>query len=360
MQEKDYLLSLSQCPILSPSRLKRLRDFFNTWEKIWKSTETDLLKAGLQSIEANEFITFRKTFNIEKYLDELKQININFITSDEPLYPKLLLETHNPPLLLYYQGNVEIFNQPSIAVVGPRQASFYGKQVVKKIVSELAQAGFLIISRLALGIDSEAHQTTLEHNGKTAAVLGTGLNTIYPSINRNLAQDIIKEGCLISEFAPGTPPLKNNFPRRNRLIAGLAQATLVIEASEKSGALITARFALAENREVMAIPGSIFSPYSQGTNNLIKLGAWPITEAQDIFSILDIDIISNQIPSPPQLQASEKENEILKFLDYEPRHINEITHLTKLDMSEINSRLTIMELNGIVKNTGNMHYIRLI
>jgi DNA processing protein len=343
MEEKCYLLALSQCPTLSPSRLKRLRGFFNAWEKIWMATKIDLLKSGLQLSEANEFSAFRKTFNIEKYLNELQNNHINFITSEEPLYPKLLLEIHNPPLLLYYQGNLEIFNQPSIAIVGSRQSSFYGKQVVKKIVSELAQAGFLIISGLALGIDTEAHQVTLVYKGKTAAVLGTGLNYIYPSINRDLAQDIIKEGCLISEFPIGTPPLKNNFPRRNRLIAGLAQVTLVIEASEKSGALITARFALAENREVMAIPGSIFSPSSQGTNNLIKLGAWPITNAQDIFSILGIEVILNTMPSERQVQASEKENEILKFLDYEPRHINELVQLTQLDTSTINSRLTIME-----------------
>lgn len=360
MNEKHFLLALSQCPILSPSCLKRLRGFFNIWKKIWEASKLNLLKAGLQPTETNEFIIFRKTFRIKKYLDELKQKNINFITSDEPLYPKLLLQIHNPPLLLYYQGNLEIFNQPSIAVVGPRQASFYGKQVVEKIVSELTKAGFLIISGLALGIDSETHQTTLKYKGKTAAVLGTGLDTIYPSINRSLAQEITKEGCLISEFSPDTPPLKNNFPRRNRLIARLAQATLVIEASEKSGALITARFALAENREVMAVPGSVFSPFSQGTNNLIKLGAWPITNVQDIFSILKIDVVPSQSSVSPQLQTSEKEKEILKFLDYEPRHINEITHLTKLDMSIINSMLTIMELNGLVKNTGNMHYIRLI
>jgi len=360
MEEKDYLLALSQCSILSPSRLKRLRGFFNTWEKIWKASETNLLKSGMQTTEVIELITFRKTFDIKKYLDQLQSLQIKFITTDELLYPKLLLHIHNPPLILYYRGNLKIFNQPSIAVVGPRQASFYGKQVVTKLITELTQAGFLIISGLALGIDTAAHEATIQANGKTAAVLGTGLDTIYPSINKALAKEIIKDGCLISEFPPGTPPLKNNFPRRNRLIAGLAQATLVIEASERSGALITARFALAENREVMAIPGSIFSPYSQGTNNLIKLGAWPITEAKDIFSILGMDITLNQTPTTTKLKASEKEKEILKFLEYEPRHINELVQLTQLDTSTINSRLTIMELQGLVKNVGNMRYIRLL
>ncbi|QQS60572.1 DNA-protecting protein DprA [Candidatus Falkowbacteria bacterium] len=360
MQEKHFLLALSQCPTLSPSRLKRLRGFFNSWEKIWNASETNLLKSGMQAIEVTELINFRKTFEIEKYLDQLESLRIEFITTDELLYPKLLLHIHNPPLVLYYRGNLEIFDQPSIAVVGPRQASFYGKQVVKKIISELTQAGFLIISGLALGIDTEAHQVTLDNNGKTAAVLGTGLDTIYPSINKSLAEEIIKDGCLLSEFPPDTPPLKNNFPRRNRIIAGLAQATLVIEASEKSGALITARFALAENREVMAVPGSIFSPSSQGTNNLIKLGAWPITETQDIFSILGMNVTLDQTPTATKLQASEKEEEILKFLEFEPRHINELVELTQLDMSTINSRLTIMEINGLVKNIGNMQYIRIL
>ena len=336
-----------------------MRGFFNTWEKVWKASEANLLKSGMPATEVIELITFRKTFNIEKYLDKLGSFQIKFITTDELLYPKLLLQIHNPPFILYYRGNLEIFNRPSIAVVGPRQASFYGKQVVIKIISELVQAGFLIISGLALGIDTEAHQVTLDNNGKTAAVLGTGLDTIYPSINRSLSEKIIKDGCLISEFPPDTSPLRNNFPRRNRIIAGLAQATLVIEASEKSGALITARFALAENREVMAVPGSIFSPSSQGTNNLIKLGGWPITETQDIFSILGMDITLDHAPTVTKLQASEKEAEILKFLEFEPRHINELVELTQLDTSIINSRLTIMELNGLVKNIGNMNYIRL-
>jgi DNA processing protein len=358
MQDKDFLLALCQSHIIGPSRLKRLWAYFNTWQKTWQASEQELIQAGLSPSESTELWLFKQSFNITEYQETLEKNNIKTITTTEPLYPKLLQHIYAPPLL-YYQGDLSIFNQPSIAVVGSRLSSYYGQQVVEKIVGELAHAGFLIISGLALGIDTLAHNVTLKVKGKTVAVLGSGLKNIYPRSNYNLAKEISAEGCLLSEFSPTSPPLKGNFPRRNRLIAGLAQATLVIEASEKSGALITARWALAENREVMAVPGSIFSPYSQGTNNLIKLGAFPVTSAADIFSILEIEQPLPLIESLSSPEGTDNEKEILKFLSYEPLHINQLAKNTKLDIKIINSRLTIMELNGLVKNVGNMHYIRI-
>ena len=291
MSPKDYLLALCQCPKLGPSRLKRLRDFFDTWENIWKASVPQLQQAKLENPIISELISLRKEFNIENFKKTLVEKNIRTISVDEINYPSLLKQIYLPPPLLYYQGSLDFFKQPTIAVVGTRQPSYYGKQVANSIVRELTKLGFIIISGLAVGIDGIAHTTTLNAQGNTIAVLGSGLNCIYPSQNKLLAKDIIKYGCLISEFSPDTPPHKSNFPRRNRIIAGLAQATLVIEASKKSGALITAHYALQENRDVMAIPGNIFSPLSQGTNDLIKQGASLITDISDIISILRMEHI---------------------------------------------------------------------
>ncbi len=286
MTEKDFLLALCQCSKLGPSRLKRLRTFFNTWENIWRASPRELQLAKLEPSIISELILLRKNFDIENFKKSLIEKNIKTVSLDESDYPPLLQQIYLPPLLLYYQGSLDFFNQPSIAIVGTRQPSYYGKQVTKYLVQELSRFGFIIVSGLATGVDEIAHTVTLQKQGKTVAVLGSGLNNIYPSQNKLLAERIIKHGCLISEFSPNTLPLRSNFPKRNRLIAGLAQATLVIEASEKSGGLVTAHYALQENREVMAVPGSIFSPQSIGTNNLLKKGATLITNLSDILSTL--------------------------------------------------------------------------
>lgn len=361
MEEKDFLLAISQCNKIGPSRLKRLRAYFFSWQKAWEAPVSALQKAGLDNAAISELIYFRKNFKIEIFKKSLTEENIQTLSVDESNYPALLKQIYLPPPILYYQGilTTDFFSQPTISIVGSRRPSAYGKQIVERLVRDLAKINFIIISGLALGIDELVHNITLEEKGKTIAVLGSGLNNIYPSCNKLLAEKISQSGCLISEFPPDTPPFKGNFPQRNRIIAGLAQATLLIEASEKSGSLITAHYALQENREVMAIPGNIYSPMSRGTNNLIKDGAALITETKDILKILKFEDVQEKIPVKETVTLSPEETLILKFLSHEPKHINEITQNTKLDMGLINSRLTIMELKGLVKNTGNMSYIRL-
>lgn len=285
---------------------------------------------------------------------------IGAVVLEEENYPALLKRIHKPPEKLFYRGSLEIFSRSCLAIVGARKISVYGTQAAGRIVKPLARTGLGIISGLAFGIDALAHSLALEENGLTAAVLGCGLDTIYPATHRRLAEDIIKKGgCLISEFPPGVPAFKTNFPRRNRLIAGLALGTLVIEAAERSGSLITARHALAENREVMAVPGSIFTATSAGTNGLIKLGAQVVTSAEDVIAILKLDLPPLSHASVVSAQLSASEGEILKHLSHEPRHIDEIAAALQLDIRSINSRLTIMEMAGLVKNTGNLRYIRL-
>lgn len=358
MKEKDCLLALTQSEILGPSRLQRLRGFFNSWEKIWEAKTDDLKKVGLKNSQIEKFMYHRRNFSFIKAITELKEKNINYITLDESTYPKLLKIIPNPPPLLYYQGDLTVFTSTSLAVVGARKMSAYGELVVKKFIPELAKAGFLIISGLALGVDGLAHNLTLEHGGKTVAVLGSGLDYIYPQRHQSLAKIIKQRGCLISQFKPKTPPLKQNFPQRNYLIAGLASATLVVEAGEKSGALHTAQSTKKIGRLVLSVPGNIFSPHSAGTHHLLKNGARIITNVKDIYTIYNM-IIPKKISKKSSSALSTEDTYILRYLHYEPQHINELQKQTKLDIKAINSRLTIMEMNGIVRHTGNMYYIRL-
>lgn len=215
------------------------------------------------------------------------------------------------------------------------------------------------MSGLALGIDTSAHQNAIDNNLKTIAFLGCGVDQVYPRTNQNLANKIINHGgAIMSEFPTKTEPLKGNFPRRNRLIAGTCFATLVIEAAQKSGALITARYALEENREVMTIPGPIYNENSYGTNNLLKAGAKIITEANDIMDGLNLEALKLKNINKNLLSEEENDIKIINFLQTGPKHIDMIVRETKLDINIINSRLTIMEIKGLVKNLGNMEYIK--
>jgi DNA processing protein len=247
-----------------------------------------------------------------------------------------------------------------IAVVGTRKFTNYGQQITEEIVSQLAQQGITIISGLALGIDGIAHNATIEAGGKTIAVLGTGINKkhIYPAAHYQLSEKIIASGgALISEYPPGALPSKYSFPRRNRIIAGLSVGTLVIEAPEESGSLITAQYALDNNREVFAIPQNITSINSTGVNNLLKNGAHLITQAEDILEVLNLEKIKEFIDNQEIIPDSPTEAKILEILTKEPIHVDVITKKTQLDSSTVNATLTLMEMKGKVRNLGGMNYI---
>ncbi len=357
MEGKDYLLALCQCAALGPSRLARLRTRFNSWKEIWEAPPRELLAAGLASEVIAELHSVRKDFDWQKLKSELERYSIKTIAPEETLYPRLLKQTHLPPLL-YYKGALDCLKRPTLAVVGTRKPTPYGLQITSKLLEPLIRSGVTIVSGLALGIDALAHTAAIDGGGETAAVLGCGLDTIYPATNRRLAERVTRQGCLISEFRPGTPAYKTNFPRRNRLIAGLSLATLVIEAAGKSGALITAHQSLNDNRDVLAVPGNILSPYSEGTNALLKLGAKVITSADDIFEALGLTSSAAE-RSNTDGNATPEEKELLALLGSEALHINELVRRTALDIKSINSRLTVMELNGLVKNVGNTTYVRL-
>jgi DNA processing protein len=357
MEGKIFLAGLTAFAKFGPRRLKKLEDYFSNWENAFKSSISDLHFAGIEDKIAQEFLKERKTINLEKIRETLQKEKINLISLNEQEYPRNLKQISDPPALLYIKGNLRS-DLPLLAVVGARKNTPYGERAINSLLPSIISKNVGIVSGLAIGTDSRAHEEALKNNGYTIAVLGAGLDkkSIYPQINLTLAEKIINSGgAVISEFPPETPPLRQNFPLRNRIIAGISKGVLIIEAGLKSGSLITARLALEENREVLAVPGSIFSPQSEGPNNLIKQGAKPVASGEDVLEIFSEKEISSSLAKQKNAERdwsgfSEKERIILLNLSDDPISADELKEKAKLDIREINSTLSILEINGTIKN----------
>ncbi len=287
--ERIYYIAFNCLIDFTYQQYRLLLKSFSFLAKAFFSSYSDLIKAGLNSKTISSFIEKRKKFNIEKILDYIKKENIKVCIFSDNNYPKLLKNIYNPPPIFYYKGNLDINWDYTLSVVGSRKMTSYGEKVVFKLIPPLIQNNIAIISGLAIGIDSMAHRITINNKGKTIAILGSGLNynSIYPPFNRDLVDEIIKnDGLIISEFPLDTPAFSYNFPQRNRIIAGLSKATLVIEASQKSGSLITAKHALEEGREILSVPADIFNEAYCGNNDLIKKGAVVVNDIDDILDLL--------------------------------------------------------------------------
>lgn len=359
LQKNQYLIALSHFSKFGPARLKRLKDYFSSFEGAFKADLKELVKAKIEEAVASEFISFRSQIKIEDILKKLQEEEIDVIDIEDENYPELLKEIYNPPQILYYRG-VLFQNEKCLAVVGSRNYTNYGKQIIDDIVRKISKTGICIVSGLALGVDAHAHNVAIEENTRTIAVLGTGLDkrSIYPAHNRYLAEKILKSGgAIISEFPIGTQPLRHHFPQRNRIISGLSVATLVVEAKSRSGALITAKDALEQNREVLAVPGNIYSSLSEGPNKLIKDGARAITSYEDLVESLDLENVKNYIKTVAVKPENKEEEEILKYLNHEPVHIDTLVRLSSLDIKTVNTTLSMMEIKGMIKNLGGMNYV---
>ncbi len=357
MKDSDlpYWLALVRFPKFGAMSIQKFMRAFPNMERAFNASALDLIEIGVRSDVANRFLQERIHIDpIAEYERMIKE-GVRAITRKDEDYPKLLNELYDPPGVIFVRGTLPSEDKKHIAVVGSRKATNYGFQSVEKIVEPLAKAGVVIVSGLAYGIDSLAHKKTLEAGGLTVAVLGSGIDndSIYPSQNRTLASQIVASGgAVISEFPVGTPPLPLHFPLRNRIIAGLCHGTLVIEAAIKSGSLITARSAMESGRTVYAVPGSIHSPLSEGPNNLIKMGATPVTSAEDIEDITVENVKPNYQPQ------SKKEQTIYDILSDRPIHIDEITHSSDLPIGTVSSTITMLEMKGVIKHVGGRHYTR--
>ncbi|HMB26041.1 MAG TPA: DNA-processing protein DprA, partial [Patescibacteria group bacterium] len=320
----------------------------------------ELKQAGFTEKNLEQFNLQKQEIDPDQELKKMQDLNIKAITINSEKYPQILKQIFSPPFILYYQGNIELLNSQCLATVGSRKITAYGQIACRQILEPLTKQDLTIVSGLALGVDALAHSICLENNSPTIAVLGSGLDpkNLYPATNRALAKGIVeKNGLLLSEFPLGTMPLKYNFPRRNRIISGLSQGVLVVEAAESSGALITAKFALEQNREIFAIPGQINHPLSEGTNKLIQNGAKLVQTAEDILEELNIKQLKSFQKNRQTIPDSAEEATILKHLENEPLHINEIIKRSGLTAKEVNSCLIVLEMKGLVKDTGNNNYM---
>jgi len=358
-----YLNALNKISGVGPQKFKLLLNFFSSPEEIWRAEAKEFRAAKIGEALTEKVIAERPAIDPDAEWEKMKKENIQMITLPGPSYPRLLKESANPPYIIYMKGDASLLEEsaPMISTVGSRKYTTYGAQAAETLARDLANAGVTIVSGMALGIDTFAHRGALSAGGKTIAVLGNSLDdaNIYPRNNFNLSRDILENGLLLSEYPLETSAGPMTFPARNRIIAGLSLGTVVVEAGEKSGALITAEMALENNRDVFAVPGPIFSLQSIGANNLIKKGAKVVTGVKDILEELNLDKVENKVPLTAKIPASKEEEVLLKILGSEPLHIDNISKISKLGTASAASTLSLMEIKGWAKNIGGQNYILL-
>ncbi len=358
--ERALWVACMQVPGLGPVKFARLLERFGTAVSAWSAGDQELRTAGLDGKTADAFVAYRRTNDPTALLSRAQRSGIDVLTLRDPAYPSLLKEIYAPPPVLFVRGELLTEDRLSVAVVGTRTATAYGKLIAERLVSDLVRHAVTIVSGLARGIDAIAHRTALQAGGRTVAVLGSGVDVIYPGEHRALADAIVKNGALLSEYLPGAKPERDNFPARNRLIAGMTMGTIIVEAGDVSGALITARMALEHNREVFAVPGNVTSQASVGTNALIRRGeAKLISRVEDVLEELNPGLVAEQLQLVELLPENATESVLLEALTTEPQHVDELSRSTGIAIAAVTSTLTMLELKGAARHAGGMTYTRM-
>lgn len=356
MSSQRYWVGFNLVKGIGAVRFKLLLDHFGSAERAWQAPADALAQAGLPPKALENLLTIRKQDDLDQAWERITQQNIEVLTLRDDDYPALLKEIAIPPPVLYIRGALEEGDRWSVAIVGTRRMTTYGHQITQVQAAHLAANKVTVVSGLARGVDAVAHKAALEAGGRTIAVLGSGVDVIYPSEHRKLAEEISSNGAIISDYAPGTPPEGVNFPPRNRIISGLSLATIVVEAGERSGALITANFAAEQGREVYAVPGNIDRVQSKGTNALIRQGARPLLNKEDVLD----DLSLNQVVAYRQAQLFLPEDgieaELYELVKNEPLHIDEICSQSTISVDRVTASLVMMELKGLVRQVENMRY----
>lgn len=360
MSSRESLLALNAIPGISGEVLQKLNSVFGDFSEILNQKEESLLEQGLSRNLVTNIVHFPKDKFLQAEYNDLRKIGADFITILDGDYPPLLKQIKHAPLVLYLKGNCRLINSPAIALVGSRKASLYGLKIAEEFSQSFSCSGITVVSGLAHGIDTVSHKGALKNNGLTIAVLGCGLNHIYPKENEALFNDIALKGLIVSEFPLNTAPLTYNFPRRNRIISGLSLATVVVEAHERSGALITADYALEQNREVFAVPGNIDSLSSSGSNRLIKDGAKIALSPQEVLEEIGVEIKVqlNQEKIKERVHLSEEEYKIYEFIHDTPQHIDIISVRTKQSIAFLMGQMLNLELKGVIKQLPGQYYVR--
>jgi DNA processing protein len=355
-EDTKYWVGFGSIPGIGRVRLSQLERSFGDLERAWKAPASELKRAGLDSPALRAVTQWRDRIDPDAEMEKIDRLGVEVLTCNDPSYPRLLKEIYDSPPVLYFRGLL-LPDEWCLAVVGTRRATVYGKQVTEEITADLARSQITVVSGLARGIDTIAHRAALEAGGRTLAVFACGLDMVYPAENERLARDIMAQGALISEYPLGTRPRAENFPRRNRILSGLSLGVLITEAGETSGAMITARMALEQNREVFAVPGSVLSPASRGTNRLIQEGAKLVRGYTDILEELNLMTVARQMEMREVLPESATESVLLKQLSAEPSHIDEVCRRSGLPAATVSGTLAMMELKGLVRQVGTMNYV---
>lgn len=356
-EQLKYWVWLNSLPKIGARRGAQLIKYFGEPERIWQLDEYELVKAPFMTpVILNQLLDRNLRQEADRIMEDIHKNQISVITIKDDAYPFYLKNIHDPPVILYVKGSLTN-NSKCIAIVGSRYATSYGLSMAEKLAKSLAEHKITVVSGMARGIDSYAHDGALKGNGTTVAVLGCGLDNPYPPENKKLMERIMENGAVISEYPPGMPPLPMNFPARNRIISGMCMGVVVIEAGERSGSLITVDFALEQGRDVFAVPGNINSYNSKGTNKLIKEGAKIVTCVEDILEEISPDWQAAQDNPKEERPGTRMEYELLDFeekliwncLETEPLHVDILAKKSGLSMQTINSLLIMMELKGLVE-----------
>jgi DNA processing protein len=354
-----YWLALNRIPGLGPKRFERLEEHFGDLEQAWTAGPADLAAAGLEPEIVERILIDRRALDPDDEVEQVERAGLRAFARISPGYPRLLKEIYDPPPVLYVRGTPGALDERGITVVGTRTPTPYGREAALRLTTELASAGLIVVSGLARGIDGIAHRAALDVGATTVAVMGAGLDLIYPHEHRKLADQIAERGALMSEFPLGHKIEPANFPRRNRILSGLTRGTLVIEAGFKSGAMITATFANEQGRDVFSVPGSILSEKSAGTNSLIQQGARLVARSSDILEDLKLAGNGRQLnlygPASPH---DEIERQVLEGVTDEPVHIDDVIRSSGLPSATVSAALALMELRGLVRQAGPLHYSR--
>jgi DNA processing protein len=356
MDPRAYWVGFNLVKGIGAVRLQALIDHFGDLQTAWTAPVEQLWRSGLPGRILENWLQIRDQVDLERIWEHIESQGVQVLTWNDPAYPKRLKEIDQPPPVLYVRGRLSEEDQWAVAVVGTRRVTPYGRQVTEELSSFLASNRVTVVSGLARGVDAIAHQSALRSSGSTLAVLGSGVDRIYPPEHRALAEQIIENGAILSDYPLSTPPDSANFPPRNRIISGLTLATVVIEAGETSGALITATFAAEQGREVFAVPGSIYAPQSKGTNRLIGQGARPLLKMEEILEVLDLEHVPEQHAARRVLPVDAQEARLLEMLGPEPVQVDDLCEKSGLPIEQVSATLAVMELKGMVRQVGGMNY----
>lgn len=358
MVDLRYWIAFNRTAGIGPAKLRALLDHFGDLEQAWQADAAAWKLAGLDRRAVKSLRVSRDTLDLDAELERVHAVGAHVLTWDDDNYPPLLRRIPDAPPVLYVKGKLNPVDlQWAVAIVGTRRSTAYGRQVAEMLAGDLARNDVTIVSGMARGIDGVAHEAAIRAGGRTIGVLACGIDQVYPPEHANLARQVLDQGALLTETSIGSRPEAGNFPARNRIISGLTLAVIVIEAGQRSGALITADRALDQGRDVFSVPGSIFSRSSVGTNRLLQEGATMVQSAEDVLEALNLHMVAQQAEARVSLSKDPTEAAMLDTISHEPIHIDEIVQQMAMPVAQVSSVLAMMELKGMVRQVGGMHYV---